>query len=49
MELPHGHHRFSYTARATTPGTFLAAPAKAEAMYAPETFGRSTGEIVVVE
>ena len=31
------------------PGTFLAAPAKAEEMYSPETFGRSAGETVVIE
>jgi uncharacterized protein YfaS (alpha-2-macroglobulin family) len=49
MELPEGVHRFAYTARATTPGTFIAAPAKAEEMYAPETFGRSTGMTVVIE
>jgi len=24
-------------------------PAKAEEMYAPETFGRSTGDVVIVE
>src|SRR5687768_14428180 len=29
MSLREGTHRFSYTARATTPGTFIAAPAKA--------------------
>ncbi|MEO8553701.1 MAG: hypothetical protein ABI678_27195, partial [Kofleriaceae bacterium] len=46
--LPAGVHRFTYTARATTPGTFVAAPAKAEEMYSPETFGRSTGAKVVV-
>jgi uncharacterized protein YfaS (alpha-2-macroglobulin family) len=49
MDLVAGTHRLSYTARATTPGTFAAAPAKAEEMYAPETFGRSTGETVVIE
>jgi uncharacterized protein YfaS (alpha-2-macroglobulin family) len=49
MELAEGSHRFAYTARATTPGTFIAAPAKAEEMYAPETFGRSTGAVVVIE
>lgn len=38
----------SYTVRATTPGVFLAAPAKAEEIYTPETFGRSSGEIVEV-
>jgi uncharacterized protein YfaS (alpha-2-macroglobulin family) len=48
MYLAEGSHRFSYTARATIPGRFLAAPAKAEEMYNPETFGRSGGAIVVV-
>jgi uncharacterized protein YfaS (alpha-2-macroglobulin family) len=49
LQMGEGHHRFSYTVRAETPGTFLAAPAKAEEMYNPETFGRSTGETVVIE
>jgi hypothetical protein len=49
VSMGEGHHRFSYTVRAKTPGTFLAAPAKAEEMYSPETFGRSTGETVVIE
>ena len=49
MHLPEGSHHFSYTARATTPGTFIAAPAKAEEMYNPETFGRSSGTTVVVQ
>jgi uncharacterized protein YfaS (alpha-2-macroglobulin family) len=49
MDLREGTHRFSYTVRATTPGTFIAAPAKAEEMYSPETFGRSTGLQVVIE
>ncbi len=49
MELREGSHQFTYTARASTPGTFIAAPAKAEEMYSPETFGRSTGQTVVIE
>jgi uncharacterized protein YfaS (alpha-2-macroglobulin family) len=49
MHLREGNHHFSYTARATTPGTFIAAPAKAEEMYSPETFGRSAGTVVVIE
>ena len=49
MQLPEGTHQFSYTVRATTPGTFVAAPAKAEEMYSPETFGRSGGVTVVIE
>jgi hypothetical protein len=44
-----GVHQLSYTARATTPGTFVAAPAKAEEMYSPETFGRSESNTVVVQ
>ncbi len=47
--LAAGPHEFDYTIRATTPGTFIAAPAKAEEMYAPETFGRSNGATVVIE
>jgi uncharacterized protein YfaS (alpha-2-macroglobulin family) len=49
MHLREGTHAFVYTARATTPGTFIAAPAKAEEMYSPETFGRSAGATVVIE
>ena len=44
-----GVHSYSYIARATTPGRFVTPPAKAEEMYAPETFGRSTGDVVIVE
>jgi uncharacterized protein YfaS (alpha-2-macroglobulin family) len=49
LQLGEGLHRFSYTVRAKTPGTFIAAPAKAEEMYSPETFGRSSGQTVVIE
>ena len=49
MNLDEGTHRFSYTARATTPGTFIAAPSKAEEMYSPETFGRSSEQTIVIE
>jgi uncharacterized protein YfaS (alpha-2-macroglobulin family) len=49
MYVREGTHTFSYTARATTPGVFLAAPSKAEEMYSPETFGRSAGQTVVIE
>lgn len=44
-----GVYTYSYIARATTPGTFVVPPAKAEEMYHPETFGRSASEVVVVE
>lgn len=43
-----GVHEYSYVARATTPGRFVVPPAKAEEMYAPETFGRSAGDVVIV-
>lgn len=49
MEMGAGSHRFSYAVRATTPGTFIAAPARAEEMYSPETFGRSAGVTVTIE
>jgi len=44
-----GVYNYSYVARATTPGTFVAPPAKAEEMYHPETFGRSKTDRVVIE
>jgi uncharacterized protein YfaS (alpha-2-macroglobulin family) len=44
-----GVHEYSYVARATTPGTFVVPPAKAEEMYMPETFGRSATDKVVVK
>lgn len=47
--LPGGVYNYSYVARATTPGTFIVPPAKAEEMYHPETFGRSASAKVVVE
>lgn len=47
--LSEGVWNYSYLARATTPGSFVAPPAKAEEMYAPETFGRSKTDFVRVE
>ena len=44
-----GVYQYSYVARATTPGTFVVPPAKAEEMYSPEVFGRSSSDWVVVE
>ncbi|HLE50432.1 MAG TPA: alpha-2-macroglobulin family protein, partial [Anaerolineales bacterium] len=44
-----GVYQYTYIARATTPGTFVAPPAKAEEMYAPEVFGRSSSDVVIVE
>ena len=44
-----GVHTYRYVARATTPGTFVVPPPKAEEMYAPETFGRGSTDRVIVE
>ena len=44
-----GVYSYTYVARATTPGTFVVPPAKAEEMYSPEVFGRSGSDLVVVE
>ncbi|MCB9561597.1 MAG: Ig-like domain-containing protein [Kofleriaceae bacterium] len=44
-----GIYDYTYVARATTPGTFVVPPTKAEEMYMPETFGRSGTDRVVVE
>ena len=44
-----GTHEYSYVARATTPGTFVVPPAKAEEIYAPEVFGRSDSDTVIIE
>jgi uncharacterized protein YfaS (alpha-2-macroglobulin family) len=44
-----GVYQYSYIARATTPGTFVVPPAKAEEMYSPEVFGRSSSDQVIVE
>lgn len=44
-----GVYNYSYVARATTPGTFVVPPAKAEEMYHPETFGRSRSDRVRIE
>ncbi len=43
-----GTHEYSYVVRATTPGTYIVPSAKAEEIYAPEVFGRSGTDIVVV-
>jgi len=44
-----GVYDYDYVARATTPGRFVVPPTKAEEMYHPETFGRGSGDVVVVE
>jgi uncharacterized protein YfaS (alpha-2-macroglobulin family) len=47
--LQGGVYDYSYLARATTIGTFVAPPTRAEQIYAPETFGRAGTDTVVVE
>jgi alpha-2-macroglobulin len=47
--LPGGVYRYSYYARATTPGEFIVPPTRAEEMYQPETFGRGSSARVVVK
>jgi len=44
-----GVYTYDYVARATTPGEYVVPPAHAEEMYAPETFGRSGTDRVIVE
>lgn len=44
-----GVHTYSYTARATTSGTFRVAPTRIEQMYRPEVWGRSESLVVKVE
>jgi uncharacterized protein YfaS (alpha-2-macroglobulin family) len=44
-----GVYDYTYFARATTPGTFIVPPAKAEEMYSPEVFGRSGSDVVIVK
>ncbi len=46
--MPAGVHRYTYVARATTPGTYTHPAATAEQMYAPEVFGRTGGSTFVV-
>ncbi|MBV71030.1 MAG: hypothetical protein CMH52_06725, partial [Myxococcales bacterium] len=44
-----GGYEYTYVARATTPGQFIAAPPKAEEMYNPETYGRGQTDRVIIE
>ncbi len=44
-----GVYDYTYYARATTPGTFIVPPAKAEEMYSPEVFGRTGSDWVIVK
>jgi hypothetical protein len=44
-----GVYEYSYIARATTPGSFIVPPSKAEEMYSPEVFGRSASDLVIIK
>ena len=44
-----GVYQYTYITRATTPGTFVVPPTKAEEMYSPEVFGRSSSDWVIIE
>jgi len=46
--LPPGVHRYSYLARATTPGNYSHPAALAEEMYSPEIYGRTATGVFVV-
>ena len=46
--LPAGTYTYDYIARATTPGTFVVPPTKAEEIYTPEVFGRTGTDTVVI-
>jgi len=43
-----GSYEYTYVARATTPGTFVVPPTRAEQIYEPEVFGRSATTTVKV-
>ena len=47
--LAAGHYHLSYTAQAIAPGSFTALPARAEEMYNPDVFGKSTPAILQVQ
>ena len=46
--LPAGVYEYTYLARATTIGSFIAPPTRAEEMYEPEVFGRAATDFVRV-
>ena len=41
--MPAGMYHYRYLARATTPGRYVVPPTKAECMYDPAVFGRTSG------
>ena len=47
--LPAGTYTYQYSLRASTPGEFRVLPTSAREFYFPEVFGRTDGELFVVE
>ena len=47
--LDPGHYYLSYTAQAIAPGEFTALPARAEEMYEPDVYGKSSLGVLKVE
>ena len=47
-ELPKGVHEYVFFMRATSPGEYFAAPARAEETFFPEVFGRSDSERLTI-
>ena len=43
-----GMYRYRYLARATSLGTFIVPPTRAEEMYSPEVFGRTPAATIQV-
>ncbi|HEY9776949.1 MAG TPA: alpha-2-macroglobulin family protein [Planktothrix sp.] len=48
-DIQNGTYTYSYIIHATTAGSYVVPPCKAEEMYEPETFGRTSTEHVVIE
>ncbi len=46
--MPAGMYRYRYLARATTFGTYILPPTRAEEMYTPEVFGRTAAGTIQV-
>jgi len=44
-----GVYEYTYVTRATTSGTFIVPPTRAEEMYSPEVFGRSGSDVVIIK
>jgi uncharacterized protein YfaS (alpha-2-macroglobulin family) len=47
--LPAGTYEYTYTFRATRPGTYQVIPTNAREFYFPEVFGRGAGRLLTVQ